>query len=282
MSTPVKNPEHVLFEQTLTATGNWRWPDQFDQDDKGNYINCATAMAWSVWTEARQVAEPDWTHSKLQSTLSDKARKSIELRLIQSAVDATTVEELEEVFDNDYGTKLLDQVKVLKRATLTDPGYVAAKLNHKPSGAEVYVHGVRIPYFELGVSGDKRREEVCQAINKAAARQTQADRIRFLNLSLDIRRVLNWEKPLNDFDEVKELQEFVNAQARLDKNCKWVAAYRSKALDRLFYFSRIVDSKKDADTICTQWQTQYPNDTFEYLSLPVYVGHFHEDPTQEG
>lgn len=32
---------------------------------------------------------------------------------------------------------------------------------------------------------------------------------RFLNLVLDIRRVIGWEKPINDFDVVRELEEYI-------------------------------------------------------------------------
>jgi len=66
--------------------------------------------------DAAQAAqpEPDMRHPKIQALIGRKARLEIELRLISEAVRANNADELEEVHDNDYGTKLLEEVKGLK------------------------------------------------------------------------------------------------------------------------------------------------------------------------
>lgn len=65
--------------------------------------------------------EPNWLHPKLQSMLSQKARTSIEHRMINEVLEAETIEELEDVFDDDYETELFHKIKDLKRSVLQEP-----------------------------------------------------------------------------------------------------------------------------------------------------------------
>lgn len=76
-------------------------------------LNQATAPMEIQPAQAQQ-SEPDMRHPKIQSLIGGKARLEIELRLISEAVRANSADELEEVHDNDYGTKLLEEVKGLK------------------------------------------------------------------------------------------------------------------------------------------------------------------------
>ncbi len=73
----------------------------------------------SKMLEKQIAGEPDWSHPKLQAMLAREARWSIETRIIAEVLDAGTLEALEDVYDNDYGTALFERVKALKQEVLT-------------------------------------------------------------------------------------------------------------------------------------------------------------------
>jgi hypothetical protein len=64
-----------------------------------------------------QGAEPDMRHPKIQHLIGMKARREIELRIIESIIDDPEFEA--GPLDNDYWTSLHDKVVALKAAALT-------------------------------------------------------------------------------------------------------------------------------------------------------------------
>jgi transcriptional regulator with XRE-family HTH domain len=83
--------------------------------------------------QSAALAAPDWQHPELQALLRVKARQAIELRMIGEALDAETLEQLDDLYDNDYETCVFMKVKELARTRFATPR--AAEVPAQDSGA---------------------------------------------------------------------------------------------------------------------------------------------------
>lgn len=180
--------------------------------------------AWLIeWPMPDGAAPAYWTGGELEPKAT-KQRVADFDRDSLKAVRFSRKEDAEKVLDYLCSIRLvrvdlfeeMDRKKLDERPgkgyidTLVKNGFINVKKDYRVVGARELYRVTEHMWPEAARASLPADHRVSELEAEVAREKT-----RFTNLALDIHRVLNWEKPLNDFEEVKELQAFVSAQASL-------------------------------------------------------------------
>lgn len=156
-------------------------------------------------TEAGRLADDLTFHGRYGMETEDQAKLRRLKRNADAAAELRRLDAIEA--DNQQLRKALERVHALGHCGSVD-SWMALSDEQKRDWFAVTVNRdshQRRTIKELEAERDQLRAQV-----ERLQSDLQGERTRFTNLSLDIHRLLNWEKPLNNFDEAKVIQKYLD------------------------------------------------------------------------